>query len=35
MGLPDLYPFVLLGPAIEKLQFVHEVVQETRTNRQR
>ena len=34
MGLPDLYPFVLLGPAIEKLQFVHEVVQETRANRQ-
>jgi len=34
MGLPDLYPFVLLDPAIEKLQFVHEVVQETRTNRQ-
>ena len=27
MGLPDLYPFVLLDPAIEKLQFVHEVVQ--------
>ena len=35
MGLPDLYPFVLLGPAIEKLQFVHDVVQETRMNRQR
>jgi hypothetical protein len=35
MGLPDLYPFVLLGPAIEKLQFVHEVVQETRANRPR
>ena len=34
MGLPDLYPFVLRGPAIEKLQFVHEVVQETRANRQ-
>lgn len=33
MGLPDLYPFVLLGPAIEKLQFVHEVVQETRAIR--
>jgi len=29
MGLPDLYPFVLSGPAIEKLQFVHEVVQES------
>jgi hypothetical protein len=30
MGLPDLYPFVLSGPAMEKLQFVHEVVQESR-----
>jgi len=25
MGLPDLYPFVLSPPAIEKLRFVHEV----------
>jgi len=31
MGLPDLYPFVLSGPAIEKLQFIHEVVQSSRT----
>ena len=30
-GLPDLYPFVLSGPAIEKLQFVHEVVRSSRT----
>ncbi len=30
MGLPDLYPFVLSGPAMEKLQFVHEVVQSAR-----
>jgi hypothetical protein len=30
MGLPDLYPFVLSAPAMEKLQFVHEVVQESR-----
>lgn len=30
MGLPDLYPFVLSGPAIEKLKFVHEVVQAAR-----
>ena len=30
MGNPDLYPFVLSGPAIEKLEFVHEVVQESR-----
>jgi len=26
MGLPDLYPFVLSAPAIEKLGFVHEVL---------
>lgn len=27
MGLPDLYPFVLSPPAIEKLRFIHETVQ--------
>lgn len=27
MGLPDAYPFVLSGPATEKLRFVHRVVQ--------
>jgi len=26
MGLPDIYPFVLSSPAIEKLQFVHDVL---------
>lgn len=26
MGLPDLYPFVLSPPAIEKLRFVHDVI---------
>ncbi len=26
MGIPDLYPFVLSAPAIEKLRFVHEVL---------
>ncbi|HWN97018.1 MAG TPA: putative zinc-binding metallopeptidase, partial [Methylomirabilota bacterium] len=26
MGLPDLYPFVLSAVAIEKLQFVHDVL---------
>ncbi len=26
MGLPDAYPFVLTGPAVEKLHFVHDVV---------
>jgi hypothetical protein len=30
MGLPDLYPFVLTGPAIKKLSFVHEVIQSWR-----
>lgn len=30
MGLPDLYPFVLSEPAMDKLQFVHEVVQSAR-----
>jgi prepilin peptidase CpaA len=25
MGLPDLYPFVLSPPVIEKLRFVHQV----------
>ena len=27
MGLPDLYPFVLSAPAIAKLRFVHETVE--------
>jgi hypothetical protein len=26
MGLPDGYPFVLTGPAVEKLNFIHDVV---------
>jgi hypothetical protein len=26
MGLPDLYPFVLSPPAVDKLRFVHGVV---------
>jgi len=30
MGLPDLYPFVLNEPAIQKLGFVHEVVHSRR-----
>ena len=29
MGLPDLYPFVLTEPVLNKLRFVHEVVQQT------
>ena len=32
MGLPDLYPFVLSAPAIEKLRFVHETIHEVREN---
>jgi hypothetical protein len=30
MGQPDMYPFVLSGPVIEKLGFVHRVVRESR-----
>jgi hypothetical protein len=30
MGLADLYPFVLSPPAIGKLRFVHEVVENAR-----
>jgi hypothetical protein len=30
MGLPDLYPFVLSSPAIEKLRFIHEMIAEAR-----
>jgi hypothetical protein len=30
MGLPDLYPFVLSAPAIEKMRFIHETVHATR-----
>jgi hypothetical protein len=26
MGLPDLYPFVLADPAVEKLRLVHKVI---------
>jgi len=26
LGLPDAYPFVLSGPAVEKLRFVHDTV---------
>jgi hypothetical protein len=31
MGLPDLYPFVVPQPAVEKLRFVHEVIRRART----
>ncbi|GAC1347953.1 MAG: putative zinc-binding peptidase [Acetobacteraceae bacterium] len=31
MGLPDLYPFVLSDPVIDKLRFVHELIWEHRT----
>jgi hypothetical protein len=31
MGLPDLYPFVLSPPAVDKLRFVHDVVSRRRT----
>jgi hypothetical protein len=31
MGLPDVYPFVLSQPAIAKLRFVHEIVENAGT----
>ena len=30
MGLSDLYPFVLMGNALEKLRFVHELISYSR-----
>jgi len=27
MGLPDLYPFILSEPALQKIRFVHEVIE--------
>jgi hypothetical protein len=30
MGQPDMYPFVLSGPVIDKLGYVHRVVRESR-----
>ncbi len=30
MGLPDLYPFVLSAPAIEKMRFIHETIKAVR-----
>jgi hypothetical protein len=32
MGLPDVYPFVLAPKAIEKLQFIHQLVRTVRVN---
>jgi hypothetical protein len=29
MGRPDLYPFVLAPPVIEKLAFIHDLVRST------
>jgi hypothetical protein len=34
MGLPDLYPFVITEPAIEKLSFIHSLV-EAKANKNR
>jgi hypothetical protein len=28
MGLPDIYPFVLSEPALKKIRFVHQIVEE-------
>jgi hypothetical protein len=30
MGQPDVYPFVMTGPAVTKLHFVHEIVSRRR-----
>jgi hypothetical protein len=30
MGFSDLYPFVLSDPAIDKLRFVHDVIEHAR-----
>lgn len=30
MGLPDLYPFVLSAPAVEKLRFIHKIIHDVR-----
>jgi hypothetical protein len=32
MGMPDVYPFALSSEAIEKLQFIHQVVKASRVN---
>ncbi|MBC7773080.1 MAG: putative zinc-binding metallopeptidase, partial [Pyrinomonadaceae bacterium] len=32
LGLSDAYPFVLTGSAIEKLRFIHDIVQATESN---
>ena len=34
MGLADLYPFVLWAPVIEKLQFIHETIQQAQAELQ-
>lgn len=31
MGQPDVYPFVLSAPVVEKLGFIHEIIREART----
>ena len=31
LGLPDSYPFVLSAPAIAKLRFIHDIINENRT----
>jgi len=30
LGLPDSYPFVLSAPAIRKLRFIHDTINEHR-----
>jgi len=31
MGLPDAYPFILSGPATDKIRFVHDLIREAKT----
>jgi hypothetical protein len=35
MGHPDLYPFIVSAPVVEKLQFIHDIVQASRVNADR
>jgi hypothetical protein len=32
MGHDDLYPFVLPAPVLEKMQFIHNVIEEVTSN---
>lgn len=34
MGQPDLYPFVLASPVLDKLRFVHNVIRQSRSSKE-